>query len=99
MKLMPFIVDDLFLRMFGISIPPFDMLWLMETITDYVEDVMQKENQQKITDKIKENRLLYELGEITKAEYEKRSEELNRKLRMNTRIKRMNLNQRINILG
>lgn len=96
---MPFIVDDLFLRMFGISIPPFDMLWLMETITDYVEDVMQKENQQKITDKIKENRLLYELGEITKAEYEKRSEELNRKLRMNTRIKRMNLNQRINILG
>lgn len=96
---MPFIVDDLFLRMFGISIPPFDMLWLMETITDYVEDARQEENQQKITDKIKENRLLYELGEITKAEYEKRSEELNRKLRMNTRIKRMNLNQRINILG
>jgi uncharacterized membrane protein len=96
---MPFIVDDLFLRMFGISIPPFDMLWLMETITDYVEEARQEENQQKITDKIKENRLLYELGEITKAEYEKRSEELNRKLRMNTRIKRMNLNQRINILG
>jgi len=98
-KLMPFIVDDLFLRMFGISIPPFDMLWLMETITDYVEEARQEENQQKITDKIKENRLLYELGEITKAEYEKKSEELNRKLRMNTRIKRMNLNQRINILG
>ena len=96
---MPFIVDDLFLRMFGISIPPFDMLWLMETITDYVEEARQEENQQKITDKIKENRLLYELGEITKAEYEKKSEELNRKLRMNTRIKRMNLNQRINILG
>jgi hypothetical protein len=96
---MPFIVDDLFLRMFGISIPPFDMLWLMETITDYVEEARQEENQQKITDKIKENRLLYELGEITKAEYEKRSEELNRKLRMNTRMKRMNLNQRINILG
>lgn len=96
---MPFIVDDLFLRMFGISIPPFDMLWLMETITDYVEEARQEENQQKITNKIKENRLLYELGEITKEEYEKRSEELNRKLRMNTRIKRMNLNQRINILG
>ena len=96
---MPFIVDDLFLRILGISIPPFDMLWLMETITDYVEEARQEENQQKITDKIKENRLLYELGEITKAEYEKRSEELNRKLRMNTRIKRMNLNQRINILG
>jgi uncharacterized membrane protein len=96
---MPFIVDDLFLRILGISIPPFDMLWLMETITDYVEKARQEENQQKITDKIKENRLLYELGEITKVEYEKRSEELNRKLRMNTRMKRMNLNQRINILG
>jgi len=96
---MPFIVDDLFLRILGISIPPFDMLWLMETITDYVEEARQEENQQKITDKIKENRLLYELDEITKAEYEKRSEELNRKLRMNTRMKRMNLNQRINILG
>ena len=96
---MPFIVDDLFLRILGISIPPFDMLWLMETITDYVEEARQEENQQKITDKIKENRLLYELGEITKVEYEKRSEELNRKLRMNTRMKRMNLNQRINILG
>ena len=95
---MPFIVDDLFLRILGISIPPFDMLWLMETITDYVEEARQEENQQKITDKIKENRLLYELGEITKVEYEKRSEELNRKLRMNTRMKRMNLNQRINIL-
>ena len=96
---MPFIVDDLFLRILGISIPPFDMLWLMETITDYVEEARQEENQQKITDKIKENRLLYELDEITKVEYEKRSEELNRKLRMNTRMKRMNLNQRINILG
>lgn len=96
---MPFIVDDLFLRILGISIPPFDMLWLMETITDYVEDVMQKENQQKITNKMKENRLLYELGEITKEKYEKRSQELNRKLRMSNQIKRMNLNQRINILG
>lgn len=96
---MPFIVDDLFLRILGISIPPFDMLWLMETITDYVEDVMQKENQQKIINKMKENRLLYELGEITKEKYEKRSQELNRKLRMSNQIKRMNLNQRINILG
>jgi len=96
---MVFFVDDLFLRTLGISIPPFDMIWLMETIRDYVEDVRQEENQQKINKKIKENRLLYELGEITKEEYETRNRELNRQRKMNKRINRTNLNQRINILG
>jgi len=96
---MVFFVDDIFLRMLGLSIPPFDMIWLMETIGDYVEDVRQEETQQKINNKIKENRLLYELGEMTKEEYEKRNGELNHKLRMNNRINRTNLNQRINILS
>jgi len=85
--------------MLGFSIPPFDMIWLMETIRDYVEDVRQEENQQKINNKIKENRLLYELGEITKEEYERRNGELNHQLKMNNRINRMNLNQRINLLS
>jgi len=96
---MPFFIDDLFLRMLGFSIPPFDMIWLMETIRDYVENVRQEENQQKINNKIKENRLLYELGEITKEEYERRNGELNHQLKMNNRINRANFNQRINILG
>ena len=96
---MPFFIDDIFLRMLGISIPPFDMIWLMETILDYVEDIGEKESHEKITNKIKENRLLYELGEITKEEYEKRNEELNNKVQMNNRINRTNLNKRINILG
>lgn len=96
---MPFFIDDIFLRMLGISIPPFDMIWLMETIRDYVEEVREEETQQKINNRIKENRLLYELGEITKEEYERRNGELNHKLRMNNRINRTNLNQRINILG
>lgn len=85
--------------MLGLSIPPFDMIWLMETIRDYVEDIREEESQRKINNKIKENRLLYELGEITKEEYERRNGELNHKLRMNNRINRTNLNQRINILG
>jgi len=85
--------------MLGISIPPFDMIWLMEAILDYVEDIREKESHEKITNKIKENRLLYELGEITKEEYEKRNGELNNKLQMNNRINRTNLNQRLNILG
>ena len=96
---MVFFVDDIFLRMLGISIPPFDMIWLMETIRDYAEDVWGEETQQKINNKIKENRLLYELGEITKEEYERRNGELNRQRKMNNRINRMNLNQRISILG
>jgi len=95
----PFFIDDIFLRTLGISIPPFDMIWLMETITDYVEDAWEEESQQKINNKIKENRLLYELGEITNEEYEKRNRELNHQLQVNNRIERTNLNQRINILG
>ncbi|MDI6905066.1 MAG: hypothetical protein QMD13_06215 [Candidatus Bathyarchaeia archaeon] len=96
---MPFFIDDIFLRMLGISIPPFDMIWLMETIRDYVEEIREEETQQKINNRIKENRLLYELGEITKEEYERRNGELNHKLRMNNRINRTTLNHRINILG
>lgn len=96
---MPFLVDDIFLRTLGISIPPFDMIWLMETLREYAEEVREKETHEKISKKIKENRLLYELGEITKQEYEKRNEELNRQLRITKRIHTTNLHQRINILG
>jgi uncharacterized membrane protein len=85
--------------MIGISIPPFDMIWLMETLTDYVNDARMKETQQKINNEIRENRLLYELGEITKEEYDKRNSELNHRRLMNNRINRVRLNQRINILS
>jgi 2-methylisocitrate lyase-like PEP mutase family enzyme len=96
---MPFLIDDLLLRTLGISIPPFDMLWLIETITDYVENVRQEESQQKINRKIKENRLLYELGEITKEEYERRSRELNQQLKISKLKNNTNLNKRISLLG
>jgi len=96
---MPFFVDDLFLRMFGFSIPPFDMIWLMETITDYVNEGWTQENQRRINKELRENRLLYELGEITKTEYERRNLELNHQRLINQRINRVRLNQRINILS
>jgi len=85
--------------MLGISIPPFDMIWLMETILDYIEDIIGEETEQKINNKIKENRLLYELGEITREEYERRNGELNHQRKMNNRINTMGLDRRINILG
>jgi len=85
--------------MFGFSIPPFDMIWLMETITDYVNEGWAQENQRRINKELRENRLVYELGEITKEEYERRNSELNRQRLMNQRINRVHLNQRINILS
>jgi hypothetical protein len=96
---MPFFIDDIFLRMVGFSLPPFDMIWLMETITDHVNDVLVKENQRKINNQIRENRLLYELGEITKKEYDVRNTELNHQRLINKRIDRMRLNQKTNLLS
>ena len=85
--------------MVGFSLPPFDMIWLMETITDYVDEARVKETQQKINNKLRENRLLYELGEITKEEYDRRNSELNHQRLMNKQINRVRLSQRINILS
>lgn len=95
---MVFFIDDLFLRSLGISIPPFDMIWVMETLRDYAEETRYEENQQNISNKIKENRLLYELGEITKEEYTRRNKELNHQRKTNNRMNGMNINQRINLL-
>lgn len=85
--------------MIGLSIPPFDMIWLMETIMDYADEARVKETQQKINNEIRENRLLYELGEITKEEYDRRNSELNHRRLMNKRINRVRLSQRINLLS
>jgi hypothetical protein len=92
---MPFLVDDILLRTLGISIPPFDILWLLETITDYVEDARHEEIQRKINDKIKENRLLFELGEMTKEEYESKNRELNQQLRISNLKNRKDLKMKI----
>ena len=80
---MPFLIDDILLRALGVSLPPFDMLWLLETVTDYVEDARHEEIQRRINDKMKENRLLYELGEMTREKYESKNRELIQQLRIN----------------
>jgi hypothetical protein len=92
-------VDDLFLRMLGLSVPPFDMIWLLETITDYADEGRWKENQRRINNELRQNRLQYELDEINKAEYDEKNTELNRQRFMNRRMNRATLSQRINILG
>ena len=92
---MPFLIDDILLRTLGISIPPFDILWLLETITDYVEDARHEEIQRKINDKIKENRLLFELGEMTKEEYENKNRELNQQLKISNLKNRKDLKKKM----
>lgn len=96
---MVFFIDDMLFRMAGFSIPPFDMLWLMETIGDYAKQLQAEETRRLVVGSMKENRLLYELKEITQEEYEKRSRELSQKLKDIERADYMNLKQRVNILG
>jgi 2-methylisocitrate lyase-like PEP mutase family enzyme len=90
-----FLIDDIFLQALGISIPPFDTLWLLETIKNYVEDARYEEIQRRINDKIKENRLLYELGEITKEEYENKNGELNQQQKISNLNNRKDLKKKI----
>jgi ribosomal protein L17 len=87
------------MRFLGFSIPPFDMIWVVETITDFAEDTRFKEMKEKIMDMLRENRLLYELGETTKAEYEKRNTEFTRSLKMTNRVNRIKTTHNINLLG
>jgi hypothetical protein len=75
------------------------MIWVIETIADYAEDSRLKEIKEKITGMLMENRLLYELGETTKAEYEKRNAEITHKLKMTNRVSRINTSHNINLLG
>ena len=93
----PFIIDDLILRMFGISIPPVDMIWLLEQIRDFaIRDAYDPE---KISDRIKENDILYELGEVTKEECEQARDELMEKLKLARRVRETNLERRLDILN
>lgn len=67
-----FIIDDLILRAFGLSMKPFDMIWLMELMRDYA--LKEKYNIKRINNQIKENRLLFEIGEIAEKEYREKHE-------------------------
>jgi hypothetical protein len=94
---MPFLIDDIILRMVGISLPPFDMIWLLETIRDYA--VQEAYSPEKIGDELKETALQYDLGEITKEEYERRYAELTEKLKIAQRARESNIKKRMDILN
>lgn len=89
-----FFIDDLLLMALGISLKPFDVIWLLELIRDYA--LKEKYNIGKINNKIKENRLLFEIGEITEEEYKKGHELLLEELERANEIME-NLSQDIKI--
>ena len=92
-----FLLDDIVLRGFGISIPGLDMLWTIEQIRSFA--YREFYNPEKIKSSIKENRLLYEFGEMNRDEYERKNNELLFKLKMAERVQEMNIGGRMDILG
>ena len=70
-----FLIDDLMLRSLGISMPPgLDMIGTIEQIQRQAYKEIY--NPEKIKSQIKENRLLYEFGELEREEYERTNAEL-----------------------
>jgi hypothetical protein len=92
-----FIIDDILLRQMGITIPGLSLIWTLEQIRDFAYREMY--NPEKIKNRIKENRLLFELGEIASDEYETANAELLQELKHAERGAEMNLSVRTDILG
>jgi hypothetical protein len=90
-----FLIDDILLRALGFSIPGLDMFWLFEQILYFT----RKEMYDQIKDKLKENRMLYELGEISDDDYTKINAYLVRQLKLAEKARDMNLGVRTDILG
>jgi len=72
------LIDDLILRAFGISLKPFDLIWIVELMNDYA--LKEKYDFKKINNQIKENSLLFEIGEISEEEYNEKRELLKERL-------------------
>jgi len=71
-----FLIDDIILRVALGEHPvkPLDTIWLLGLLKDYA--LKEKYDIKKINNMIKENRLLFEIGELTEEEYKKKHEQL-----------------------
>lgn len=69
-----FLFDDVLMKMLGVSVPGLDLF----STLNLVKDMAYKElyDPEKIKNEIKENRLLYEFGEIPDEVYNTRKNEL-----------------------
>lgn len=95
---MVFFIDDILLRTIGLSIPPFDMIWFLETLEEYARGQLEEETKKDAIKILKENRLLYELREITYEEYKNKNNEIKKRISDIEKVNRLNLKQRINNL-
>jgi len=92
-----FIIDDILLDQFGIRIPGLNLIWTLEQIRDFAFREMY--DPEKIKSKIKENRMLFEFGEVNKDEYEKNNANLLQELKFAQRGEQTDLSIRTDILG
>jgi hypothetical protein len=92
-----FLIDDLALRALGITLPSLDLFWTIEQIYKFAYKEMY--NPDKIKSQIKENRLLYEFGEVSRDDYERTNSELMHKLKLAELALEMDLGQRTDLLG
>lgn len=67
------IIDDL-LKSLKVLAMPFDVIWIMQMLKDYA--LQEKYNIKQINNQIKENRLLFEIGEITEKDYKEKNKVL-----------------------
>lgn len=81
-----FVIDDLLLRSVGISVPGLDLIWMLEQIREYARRELY--NPERIRNQIKEIRLLYEFGEMSRGEYLERTEQLMQRLRIAEQMQR-----------
>ncbi len=65
------LIDDVLLRALGLSLKPFDMIWMLELMRDCA--LKEKYNTKEIKNQIKENRLLFEIEEISEEEYKEKN--------------------------
>ncbi|MCO5380947.1 MAG: hypothetical protein NHB15_01450 [Methanosarcina barkeri] len=92
-----FLLDDILLKMLGISIPGLDLISNIEIIRDFAYRELY--NLDKIKNKIKENQMLYEFDELSTEEYEEKRTELMKQLKFAERVLETNLNVRTDILS
>lgn len=92
-----FLLDDFLLRALGISVPGLDFISTLEL----VKNLAYKElyNPEKVKNRIKENQMLYEFGEISRAEFEETKSSLMEQLKFIERFEEMNLNARVDLLS
>jgi hypothetical protein len=91
-----FILDDFLFRMLGIPVPGLDLISTLELIKNLAYKELY--NPENVKNKIKENQMLYEFGEISREDFEEIKSTLMEQMRFIERFEEMNLNSRIDIL-